>query len=117
MDSTIYLDFGFRPRPPWTRNWFDRLLVKFNITPFHIRKYIRNEFYIKGLVEDIAKRCNNIGLWYSIKVDWENEYISFWQRDKFANKSLYQDISFNELLSDDFNPQTFVALMLHENNY
>ena len=117
MENTSYLDFGFRPRPNWTRNWFDRLLVKINVTPFHVRKYIRDEMYVKGLLENIAKRCNNVGLCYSITVDWENEYISFWQLDKFTNKSLYQGISFKELLFNDFNPKKFVELMLHENSY
>ena len=110
MDSSI--DFGFRPRPLYTRNWFDRLLVKLNITPFHVQKYIRDEVYVKGLVEDIAKICRNIGLRYSIKVDWENEYVSFWRLDKVAHTSLCHEISFNELLSDDFDPRAFVSLKL-----
>ncbi|MFC2018323.1 hypothetical protein ACFLTQ_03380, partial [Chloroflexota bacterium] len=104
---------GFPPRPPWTRNWFDRFLVKLNITPFHVRKYIRDEMYVKRLLEDIAKICLNIGLRYSIKVDWENEYISFYRLDKIAHTSLCHEISFSELLGNDFDPRTFVLSKLH----
>lgn len=111
MNSTI--DFGYPPRPAWTRNWFDKLLVKFNITPSHVREYIRDEMYIKGLLEDIAKICRNIGLRYSIKVDWENECVSFYRLDKVAHTSLCRELLFSELRVNDFDPRTFVLAKLY----
>lgn len=73
--------------------------------------------YVKGLLEDIAKTCRNIGLRYSIKVDWENEYVSFWRLDKIAHKSLSYEISFNEILSNEFDPRTFVSSKLYYKRY
>lgn len=115
MNSTI--DFGFPPRPPWTRNWFDKLLVKFNITPFHVRKYFRDEMYVKGLLEDIAKICRNVGLRYSITVNWENEYVSFYRLDKVAHTSLSHELPFSELLGNDFEPRTFVFSKLNHKKH
>ena len=106
------INFGFPPRPLWTRSWFDRLLVKFHITPFHIRRYMKDIMYIELLLEDIARRCHNIGLHYSITVDWENECVSFKQLRRVANTSLCQEISFYELLGDDFDPHMFVSSRL-----
>lgn len=107
------IDFGSPPRPPWTRNWFDRFLVKLNITPPHVRRYMRDEMYVKTLIEDIAKICRSIGLRYSIKVDWENEYVSFWRLDKVAHTSLSHELSFNELVADEFDPRMFVSKNLY----
>lgn len=110
MENSI--DFGFPPRPPWTRSWFDRLLVKLNITPFHVRKYMRDEQYVRGMLEHIAGICLSTGLRYSIKVDWENEHVSFLRLDKVAHTSLSHELPFSELLSDDFDPRIFVSKKL-----
>jgi len=69
--------------------------------------------YVKDLLEDIAKICRNIGLRYSIKVDWEHEYVSFYRLDKVAHTSLCREISFSELLISDFDPRTFVLAKLY----
>ena len=111
MNSTI--DFGIPVRPHWTRNWYERLLLKFHITPFHIQQYMKDEIYVKWLLEDIARRCHNIGLSYSITMDWENECVYFKRLGRVAHTSLDQKVSLDELINDDFDPHSFVSTRLN----
>ena len=107
------LDSGSRPRPSPTYNWFDRLLIGLHIKPSHRQKHIRDVLRIEELLADISRRCRNNGLRYSIEVDWKNKRVSFKRPDKVDPTSLSHEMSFDELLSDDFNPQMFVALTLY----
>lgn len=111
MSSPI--DSGFRHRPPSTQNWFDNLLIKLRIKPSHRQKHIRDVLRVEGLLADISRRCRNNGLRFSIKVDWVNKRISFERLDSDNRKFLCHEMSFDELLADDFNPQTFVAFTLY----
>jgi len=114
MNSSV--NSGFRDSPASDSSWFDKLLVKLHITPSNNRKYINNVLRVEQLSADISKRCRNIGLNYSIAVDWANEIVSFERLDADNNTSPRHELTFNELLSDKFNPQMFVSFKLHENN-
>ena len=111
MSSPV--DFGFRHKPPSTHNWFDGLLIRLHIKPSHKQKYIRDILCVEGLLADISRRCRNNGLCFSIKVDWRNKRVSFERLHADKSKSLCHEMSFDELLGDDFNPQTFVAFTLY----
>lgn len=111
MSSPV--DSGFRHRPPSTHNWLDSLLMRLHITPSPRQKHIRDVLRVEELLADIARRCRNNGLRFSIKVDWGNKGVSFERLDTDNSKSLCHKMSFDELLSDDFDPQTFVAFTLY----
>jgi len=111
MNSPV--DSGFRHRSPSTDTWFDSLLIRLHIKPSHRHKQIRDVLRIEELLADISKRCRNNGLSFSIKVDWGNKCVSFDRIDMDNCKSLCHETSFDELLADEFNPQTFVAFTLY----
>lgn len=110
------INSGLRDSPSSDGNWFNKLLAKLHVAPSNNRKYIKNVLQVEQLLADISKRCRNIGLNYSIVVDWANELVSFERMDTDNNKSLRHEISFSELLRDEFNPQMFVSFELNENN-
>ena len=107
------LDSGSRQKPSSTHNWYDRLLMKLHIKPSLRQKHIRDVLHIEELLADVSRRCRNNGLRYSIKVDWVNKRVYFERLDKIDDNSPFHEMSFDELLSDDFNPQMFVALTLY----
>lgn len=114
MNSSI--DSRVRSSSPSSQSWFDRLLVKLHLTSSHSRKHVRNVLQVEALLADISRRCRSIDLHCSIKVDWGNERVFFERTDTVNRKSLRHEISFDELLSDNFNAQTFVSFRLSENN-
>ena len=108
-----FIDSGFRPKPQSTHSWFESLLIRLHFKPSPRQKYLKDVLRVEELLADIAKRCRNNGLCLSIKVDWKNKWISFERADTGNSKSLCHEMSFDELLIDDFNPMEFVAFTLY----
>ena len=109
------LDIGFPIRPLWTRNWFDRLLVRLHITPPHMNAWLDKEARIISLAKEVDDRCFTLGLLYSIVIEWEKEQVVF-KRLERPNERLnirpVIEIPFDMLLGESFNPKSFTEIGL-----